>query len=58
MTPEDLEGVKLRMPGGEVWQFIGVALGASPTAVAFTEVYTALQMPSMGRTTPFLPTRP
>lgn len=42
-TPADLAGVKLRMPGGEVWQFIGEALGASPTPVAFTEVYTALQ---------------
>jgi len=43
MTPADLAGVKLRMPGGEVWQFIGEALGANPTPVAFTEVYTALQ---------------
>lgn len=43
MKPEDLKGIKLRMPGGEVWQFIGEALGASPVPVAFTEVYTALQ---------------
>lgn len=43
MTPADLAGVKLRMPGGEVWQFIGEALGANPTPVAYTEVYTALQ---------------
>lgn len=43
MTPEDLAGVKLRMPGGEGWQFVGAALGASPTPLAFTEVYTALQ---------------
>ncbi|MEQ5872273.1 TRAP transporter substrate-binding protein DctP [Sagittula sp. NFXS13] len=43
MTPADLEGVKLRMPGGEGWQFVGEALGASPTPMAFTEVYTALQ---------------
>ena len=42
-TPEDMAGIKLRMPGGEVWQFIGEALGANPTPVAFTEVYTALQ---------------
>ena len=42
-TPEDMAGIKLRMPGGEVWQFIGSALGANPTPVAFTEVYTALQ---------------
>lgn len=43
MTPADLAGVKLRMPGGEGWQFVGSALGASPTPLAFTEVYTALQ---------------
>lgn len=43
MKPADLKGIKLRMPAGEVWQFIGEALGASPTPVAFTETYTALQ---------------
>ncbi|QYO78170.1 TRAP transporter substrate-binding protein DctP [Devosia salina] len=43
MTPADLAGVKLRMPGGEGWQFVGEALGASPTPMAFTEVYTGLQ---------------
>jgi tripartite ATP-independent transporter DctP family solute receptor len=42
-TPADLAGVKLRMPAGEGWQFIGSALGANPVPVAFTEVYTALQ---------------
>lgn len=42
MTPADLEGVKLRMPGTDAWQFLGRALGASPTPMAFTEVYTAL----------------
>jgi tripartite ATP-independent transporter DctP family solute receptor len=43
MTPADLAGIKLRMPGGEGWQFVGKALGANPTPLAFTEVYTALQ---------------
>src|ERR1044071_9592953 len=28
-TPEDLAGVKLRMPGGESWQLLGRALGAN-----------------------------
>ena len=42
-TPEDLAGVKLRMPGSDAWQFLGKALGANPTPMAFTEVYTALQ---------------
>jgi len=43
MTPEDLKGVNLRMPGTEAWQFLGKALGASPTPMAFAEVYTGLQ---------------
>ncbi|MCS6780755.1 MAG: sialic acid TRAP transporter substrate-binding protein SiaP, partial [Geminicoccaceae bacterium] len=42
-TPEDLAGVKLRMPPAEAWQFLGKALGANPVPMAFTEVYTALQ---------------
>ncbi len=42
-TPADLAGVNLRMPGTDAWQFLGKALGASPTPMAFTEVYTALQ---------------
>lgn len=42
-TPEDLEGVNLRMPGTDAWQFLGKALGANPTPMAFTEVYTGLQ---------------
>jgi TRAP-type transport system periplasmic protein len=42
-TPADMAGIKLRMPPGEGWQFVGTALGANPSPVAFTEVYTALQ---------------
>jgi TRAP-type transport system periplasmic protein len=42
-TPADLAGVKLRMPGSESWMFLGRALGANPTPMAFTEVYTGLQ---------------
>lgn len=41
-TPADLAGVNLRMPGTDAWQFLGRALGANPTPMAFTEVYTAL----------------
>ena len=41
-TPEDLAGVNLRMPGTDAWQFLGAALGASPTPLAFSEVYTSL----------------
>ncbi len=42
-TPQDLAGLKLRMPGTDAWQFLGKALGASPVPMAFTEVYTGLQ---------------
>lgn len=47
MTPDDLKGVNLRMPGTDAWQFLGKALGANPTPMAFTEVYTALQTGSV-----------
>jgi TRAP-type C4-dicarboxylate transport system substrate-binding protein len=43
VTPDDLAGVNMRMPGTDSWQFLGKALGASPTPMAFAEVYTALQ---------------
>jgi TRAP-type transport system periplasmic protein len=43
MTPADMSGIKLRMPAGEGWQFVGSSLGANPVPMAFTEVYTALQ---------------
>ena len=31
------------MPGSDAWLFLGQALGATPTPMAFTELYTALQ---------------
>ncbi|XDA99208.1 TRAP transporter substrate-binding protein DctP [Sulfitobacter sp. LCG007] len=46
-TPDDLSGVNLRMPGTDAWQFLGKALGANPTPLAFTEIYTALQTGSV-----------
>lgn len=42
-TPADMAGVKLRMPGGDAWQFLGSAIGANPTPMAYAEVYTGLQ---------------
>ncbi|MDO8877369.1 MAG: TRAP transporter substrate-binding protein DctP [Pseudolabrys sp.] len=42
-TPADMAGLKLRMPPGEFWQFLGESLGANPTPVAYAELYTALQ---------------
>lgn len=47
MTPADLAGVNLRMPGTDAWQFLGRALGANPVPLAFTEIYTALQTGSV-----------
>jgi len=43
ITPADLAGVKLRMPGSKEWLFLGQALGANPTPLAFTEVYLGLK---------------
>lgn len=42
-SPADMAGIKLRMPGGDAWQFLGEALGANPTPMAYAEVYTGLQ---------------
>jgi hypothetical protein len=41
-TPADLAGIKLRMPPGEFWQFLGESIGVNPTPVAFAEVYRRL----------------
>jgi len=43
MTPADLAGVKLRMPPAPAWIFLGKALGANPTPLAFSELYLGLQ---------------
>ena len=42
-TPADLKGLKLRMPGSKEWLFLGEALGATPTPLAFGEVYLGLK---------------
>ena len=42
-TPADLKGVKLRMPASKEWLFLGEALGATPTPLAYGEVYLALK---------------
>ena len=42
-TPTDLKGVKLRMPGSKEWLFLGEALGATATPLAFGEVYLGLK---------------
>ncbi len=42
-TPADLNGIKLRMPGSKDWLFLGEALGATATPLAFGEVYLGLK---------------
>ena len=42
-TPDDLTGLKIRVPTSPIEVSLFRSLGASPTALAFSEVYTALQ---------------
>lgn len=41
-TPEDMNGLKIRVQPAPVWEAHMQALGASPTPVGFNELYTAL----------------
>ncbi|ONI42603.1 hypothetical protein AN639_12175 [Candidatus Epulonipiscium fishelsonii] len=42
-SPEDLEGMKMRIPGGDFFAALYDTLGASPQALPWAEVFTALQ---------------
>ncbi len=42
-TPADLKGFKIRVPGIPLWISMFKALGASPTAIPFGELYSSLQ---------------
>ena len=42
--PEDMAGMKIRVPESPVWVEMIKAMGAAPTPIPFGEVYTALQM--------------
>lgn len=42
-TPEDLKGLKVRVPGIKMYISLYKALGADPIAMNFSEVFTALQ---------------
>jgi tripartite ATP-independent transporter DctP family solute receptor len=44
MRPEDMEGMILRMPNAPDWINAGKSLGANIVPIAYSEVYTALQM--------------
>jgi len=43
VSPADLKGFKIRVPGIPMWLSMFKALGASPTAIPFGELYSALQ---------------
>lgn len=42
-SPADLSGVRMRTPGAPVWMETIRAMGATPTPLGWTEVYSALQ---------------
>ncbi len=42
-TPDDLKGMKLRVPAAPMLSSLFTTLGASPTPINFNEVYSALQ---------------
>lgn len=42
-TPDDIEGVNIRIPELDPWLQIWEGIGAAPTTVAFDELYSALQ---------------
>lgn len=42
-SPEDLKGMRIRTPPAPIWQESVRALGATPVALAFGEMYPALQ---------------
>lgn len=42
-TPDDLRGLKLRVPAAPMLSSLFTALGASPTPINFNELYSALQ---------------
>ena len=44
LKPEDLKGLKIRVPEGEIYVDTFKALGAGPTVLSFGELYSALQL--------------
>ncbi len=42
-TPQQMKGVKLRVPNSAAWIALGKALGGSPTPMSFGEVYLGLK---------------
>ena len=42
-TPEDMKGLKIRVPNAPLYMMFPLAVDANPTPIAFAEVYLALQ---------------
>ena len=42
-TPDDLKGLKMRVPVSPLWTSLFKSLGASPTSISFAETYSSLQ---------------
>lgn len=42
-TPEDLKGLKMRVPVSPLWTSLFKSLGSSPTSINFAETYSSLQ---------------
>ena len=42
-SPEDMKGLKMRVPGMKMYISLFKAIGADPTAMSFSEVFTSLQ---------------
>ncbi len=42
-TPEDVKGLKIRVPGSEIYMGVFRTLGADPVAMSWSEVFTAIQ---------------
>jgi len=42
-SPEDLNGLRIRTPGAPIWQESIRSIGATPVALAFGEIYPAMQ---------------
>ncbi len=43
LKPEDMAGMKIRVPNAPLYKMFPLAVGANPTPIAFAEVYLALQ---------------